>query len=172
MSLCLPGRPGSPGAPVLAVLLAALLGATTSVSSRQSSPPASGRAGQVRDSGGVDRRSGSAVIRGRVVRADNGQPLRSVRIQTRGPGVERGAGGRTVPDQLTDADGRFELTGLVAGRYTLTLSKGGYITLGVGGPIGGVRSQTTAIEVGNGQVVEGSFALTKGAVIAGRVVDE
>ena len=69
--------------------------------------------------------TGTATLRGSVVAADNGSPIRRAQVRISGQGV---------PPRLasTDAQGRFELRDLPAGRYTLTASKGGFVTLQYG----------------------------------------
>jgi hypothetical protein len=107
----------------------------------------------------------TAVIRGRVVAADSGQPLR--RAQVRVFAAELRENRMTS----TDPDGKYELKDLPAGRYTISVSKGSYVSLSYG--------QQRPFEAGkpldvrDGQVVEKvDFALPKGAVITGRVLDE
>jgi hypothetical protein len=71
----------------------------------------------------------------------------------------------------TDADGRWELRGLPAGRYTVTVSKGGYLTLQYGQqrPF----EQGKFLDVAAGRVLEKiDLSLPKGSVIAGRLLDE
>jgi hypothetical protein len=81
------------------------------------------------------------------------------------PGV--GGGGVTS----TDAQGRFEIKELPAGRYNLSASKGVYVTMQYGARRPG--EQGTPIEMSDGQLAEKvNFSLIKGAVIAGRIVDD
>src|SRR5919198_5357545 len=79
--------------------------------------------GFVRDQ--ADQPAGTAVIRGRIVAADTGAPIRRAQVRATSGG---GRGHLTS----TDAEGRFELTGLPAGRWELTASKAGYVTLRYG----------------------------------------
>jgi hypothetical protein len=83
----------------------------------------------------------------------------------------------TVPGQplpitaLTDETGRYELTGLPAGRYPITASQPGYIRLAYGQtrPAQGGKP----IVVAERQTLENvNFALPRGGVIAGSVIDE
>jgi hypothetical protein len=109
--------------------------------------------------------SGTAILRGRVVRADTGQPLRRVQVRAMAPELREG---RSV---MTDEEGRYELKQLPAGRINLMASKGGYVTLQYG-----QRRPLQAgqpIEVSEGQVIEKlDFALPRGGVIIGQVLDE
>jgi hypothetical protein len=112
-----------------------------------------------------EREIGTAVVRGRVQTADTGAPIR--RAQIRAVSV----GGRDTRLVTTDTDGRFELRDLPAGRWELTASKGGYVTMRYGQrrPFEAGRP----LELTDSQVVQQvNFALPRGAVIAGRVLDE
>ncbi len=120
---------------------------------------------QVAGNQGGDQAAGTAVIRGRVVAADSGMPVRRAQV--------RAQAGEIRANRLvsTDAQGRFELKDLPAGRWTLTASKAGYMTLRYGQK----RSfeAGTPIEIGDGQLMErADFALPKGAAITGRIFDE
>ena len=112
-----------------------------------------------------DQVAGTAVIRGRVVSADSGTPVR--RAQVRAQSAELRAN-RLVS---TDAQGRFEFKDLPAGRWNLTASKAGYMTL----RFGQKRSfeAGTPIEIADAQVMErADFSLPKGAAITGKIFDE
>src|SRR6266705_2684569 len=63
----------------------------------------------------------SGRITGRVLAADNGRPVRRARVYV-GAAQFEGRG------TLTDDSGIFELTDLPAARYTLTVSKTGFVT--------------------------------------------
>jgi protocatechuate 3,4-dioxygenase beta subunit len=103
----------------------------------------------------------SAVIRGRVVRADNGQPIEGAR-------VGNASAGSAIA--ISDADGRFELTKLRAGTYTLAAYASGYPVVGFGSRGFG---DSRPITVAPGQIVNGvDFAVPRGAVLAGVVLDE
>ena len=106
------------------------------------------------------------MIRGRVFAGDTKRPLRRARIIVSAP--ELGADGRNTS---TDADGRYEIADLPAGRYTLRVSRSGYLTLRYG--------QRRPLEPGkplqllDKQVVENvDFALPRMSVINGRITDE
>jgi hypothetical protein len=118
--------------------------------------------GFVRDQG--DQPAGTAVIRGRIVAADSGAPIRRAQVRATSGG---GRGHLTS----TDAEGRFELTGLPAGRWELTASKAGYVTLRYGQrrPYESGRP----LELADKQVVDKiDLALPRGGAVTGRVLDE
>jgi hypothetical protein len=108
---------------------------------------------------------GTAIIKGRVVASDTGQPLRKVMIRASSPEVREGH------VTTTDNEGRYELKEMPAGRYTLNASKGSYVSLAYGQ----VRpfEPGKPLEIADGQTVEKvDFSLPRGGVITGRVVDE
>jgi hypothetical protein len=114
---------------------------------------------------------GTATIRGRVVAADSGQPLR--KAQVRLGSIDMGRGPGRFENQLTttDAEGRYEFGKLTAGRYRLSVVKGGYVSLEYGQRR--PADSGKPIELVDEQLVEKiDFALPRGAVITGRVVDE
>jgi protocatechuate 3,4-dioxygenase beta subunit len=109
--------------------------------------------------------TGSSVIRGRVIDASTGAPLRRAGIRLSGAEI------REMRTALTDAEGRYEFTDLPAGQFNLSATKSGYVDLSYG--------QTTLGELGkqlkvaDKQVIEKvDFKLPRGAVITGRVLDE
>jgi protocatechuate 3,4-dioxygenase beta subunit len=105
------------------------------------------------------------VIRGRVVAADTGQPLRKAFVRVSSPDLREG---RVAS---TDAEGRYEVKELPAGRYTLNATKGSFVSLAYGQlrPF----EQGKPLEIADGQTLEKvDFALPRGGIITGRVVDE
>lgn len=71
----------------------------------------------------------------------------------------------------TDAEGNFEIKELPAGRYTITAAKGGFVT----GQFGQRRpgEAGTPIELVDGQTADKvNFALSRGGVISGRILDD
>jgi hypothetical protein len=111
-------------------------------------------------------RTGTAAIRGRVVDAETARPLRRARLNLTSP--ELGREGITAS---TDDEGRYELTELPGGRFTLTVQRSGYLTLRYGQRR--PNEQGKPIEVASGQILENiDFVLPRMGVISGRVVDE
>jgi carboxypeptidase family protein len=110
--------------------------------------------------------TGTGVIRGRIVAADTGKPLRRARIALQSldaPGPPRTAN--------TNADGRYELTMLPAGRYGVRATRSGYLELRYGQrrPLEAAKTITLA----DGQAVERvDFALPRTGLISGRITDE
>ena len=103
-------------------------------------------------------------ISGRVLTADNGRPVRRARAFVSAAQFE----GRAT---LTDDEGMFELTDLPAARYTLTVSKTGFVTLSYGQrrPL----QAGTPLQLADGQQMTGiEFRLPRGSVIAGHIYDE
>jgi hypothetical protein len=99
---------------------------------------------------------------GRVIAADTGRPLRLARVSLTGGDL---AGGRLV---LTDDTGGFALDNIPAGRYTLTASKSGFLTLSYGQrrPF----QSGSVLSVADGAEIKGvDFSLPRGSVIAGFV---
>lgn len=113
-------------------------------------------------------RAGTGVIRGRVVRADTGEPLRRVQVRV----DEWSTGDLSGPAAtMTDAEGRYELTQLPAGRYHLKARRGGYVEVAYGQRRPFERGRP--LELGESAVLQNiDFALPPGAVVTGRVVDE
>ena len=110
--------------------------------------------------------TGTAKIRGRVMAAVGSTPLRRTQISltaTDNPQLRRST--------TTDGDGRYELVDLPAGRYQMTVTKAGYVTMQYGQrrPF----EPGTPISVRDGETVSSiDFALPKGAVITVRLTDE
>ena len=107
---------------------------------------------------------GTGVIKGQVL-ATTGTPVR--RAQVRAMSMEGRGGGVTN----TDAEGRYEINELPAGRFTVMATKGGYVQ----GQFGQRRpgEPGTPIDLSDGQRAERvNFVLSRGSVIAGRIVDD
>lgn len=114
--------------------------------------------------------TGTARIRGRVVAPDTGAPLRGAQIMLSGETL-------FLRRATADDDGRYEFVELPAGRFYLSASRGGYVTLQYGGTWPPATS--TASDPGRplslvaAQVLNDvDFALPRGGVITGRIIDE
>ena len=108
---------------------------------------------------------GTAVLKGQVLTAGSGAPV--CRAQVRASSMEGRGGGVTS----TDAEGRYEIKELPAGRYNISATKGGYVT----GQFGQRRpgDPGTPIDLSDGQTADKvNFVLSRGSVIAGRIVDD
>ena len=128
-------------------------------------PPPGGQDQPARDARPTAQ-AGSAVIRGRVLAADTGKPLRRARISLSAP--ELGRDGRVTSTSL---DGRYEITGLPAGRYTIRVTRSGYLPLQYG--------QRRPLEPGKPLQIAGKdtierldFTLPRASVIRGQILDE
>ena len=111
------------------------------------------------------RAAGTATIRGHVVAADSGQPLRKAQVRI--------VSGELRENRMTstDADGKYEFKEVIAGRYNVSASKGSYVAL----QYGQLRpfEPGKPLEILAAQTIEKvDFALPKGAIITGRVLDE
>jgi hypothetical protein len=105
------------------------------------------------------------AIAGRVLAADNGRPVKRARVFVTAAELPGGKG------VLTDDNGTFDLTELPAGRYTITVSKSGFVSLSYGQrrPL----QAGTPLQLGDGEQLKGiDFRLPRGSVITGHVYDE
>ena len=110
--------------------------------------------------------SGTAAIAGMVVAADlAGQPLANASVMI--VGTENGL----FKMIMTDDEGRYEATGLPAGRYVVGAAKPRYVESFYGATHAGRPG--TAIELRDGQQVNDvALKLTLGGVISGVIMDE
>ena len=142
----------------------------------QSPAGASSRPGQVsgarqpvmpgRDtSAGVQQVVGTATVRGAVVDADTGQPLRRATVTLGGRAQ------REPRSASTDEQGRFEIRELPAGEYFVSAQKAGYARLGLGQRRW--NEPPRAVTLRDGETLDlQAISLPRGGVITGRVVDE
>jgi protocatechuate 3,4-dioxygenase beta subunit len=137
---------------------------------RLGAPPSQGRGGRQglppRDGGPADTAArGTAVIRGVVLAADTGTPIRRAQVRATAPGI------RENRLATTDVQGRFEFKELAAGRYTVNASKAGFVALQYGQRRPGESG--TPLEISTAQIVDKLVvALPRGSVISGRIFDE
>src|SRR5262245_17484199 len=112
----------------------------------------------------------NGTIRGHVVAADSGQPLRRVEvrlIRTDPPagGIDRVYG--ESRSARTDADGKYEFADIPAGRYQVSATKPAYVnqTWGQRQP----TSPPKPVELHGGETLDRvDFSLQRGGVITGR----
>jgi carboxypeptidase family protein len=111
------------------------------------------------------QRTGTARLKGRIVGADSGSPLRRAQVRATAGEIQ------VTRNTTTDAEGRYEFNDLPAGRYSLNVSKGGYVTLSYGQRR--PNEQGKPIELADGQVIEKvDMSLPRGSAISGRILDE
>lgn len=112
----------------------------------------------------------TAAISGRVTLGEQGAPnieviLAANRQGVVGPNIQQAA----PLTATTDADGRYQLTGVPAGRYRLWAYAPAYI---VQGEMRNPYEAGKALTVAEGETVENmDFALVRGGVITGQVTD-
>jgi hypothetical protein len=159
--------------PVLFPLITVLaFGAAAAAQPPQPAAQGGGRGGAVRGPGPLggfarDQQAaptGTAVIRGRIVAVDTGAPIRRAQVRA----TSGGGRGRLT---TTDAEGRFEFKDLPAGRWDISASKAGFVTLRYGQrrPFEAGRP----IELADKQVMDrADVSLPRGAAITGHVFDE
>jgi protocatechuate 3,4-dioxygenase beta subunit len=138
------------GRAILALLAVVLLAAAAAAQPAPAAPPA----------------KNGAILRGRVTAADTGRPLRRAQITAilLGSIQER----RTTS---TDSRGDYELRELPAGRYTLNVTRSGYLPWEYGRRAPGEPGKT--IEVDEGAALDKiDLAMPRAGVIGGRVIDE
>jgi hypothetical protein len=161
--------------PLVAILaftccsLALAQGGPAAPGGRPAAPPGAQLPGlpPPRDTGPRAPQTGTSRLRGRVVAALSGMPLRRAQIAL--TSAEPAQQLRRVT--TTDAEGRFEFSELPAGRFSVNATKAGYVTLQFGQrrPF----ETGTPVNVADGQTVERiDFALPRGSVIVVRVTDE
>ncbi len=144
---------------------------------------------------------GTGTIRGRVIAADTGTPIRRAQVNLSAipPATPSGAATSTTIQTVvvngspvttfgfgrpksatTDAQGMFEFKALPAGTYRLTAQPGQYSAAYLGMAFGakkpngpGSSDAGTPIDLADGQMFDkATIPLQRGAVITGRVTDE
>ena len=113
---------------------------------------------------GRQAKVGTGSIRGKVVAIDTGAAVRRAQVRISGPDI----GTKTA---LTDTQGRYEFRELPAGRFNVSVSKSGFVTM----QYGQTRPYEPGrpIELAEAQKMDkADVSLPRGSVLAGRVVDE
>ena len=111
---------------------------------------------------------GKGSISGTISIAGTGQPARRARVSLNAPG--EAGGSRST---MTDDQGRFTFSALPAGRFNLSASKPGHVSVTYGSRRPGAGSGTgTPIQLADGQRVEVRMQMPRGGVITGTAVDE
>jgi carboxypeptidase family protein len=132
---------------------------------RQGQPPGGGRRGGAaqRPERDVPGPVGTGVISGKVVAADTGRPVKRARVIVAGGGRPRAA--------TTDEQGRFHVTALPPGTYSITATKTGFVD-GAFGQRRALRTGTPVELADAQQRADVDVKLSRGGVITGRVLDE
>src|SRR5213076_930938 len=126
-----PGAPAGPGGP-----------------GGQRGGPGGGRGGQARDPQAQAAQVGTGSIAGVVTLNGSASPVRHAQVTLNGgAGGGRGVGRSTS----TNDQGRFSFVGLPAGRFTLNVSKPGYVGISYGAKKPG--RQGTPIQLAEGQAL-------------------
>jgi hypothetical protein len=108
---------------------------------------------------------GTSSVKGRVVAADSGQPVRRVQVTLSSPDMSENK------SMSTTAQGVFEFKDLPAGRYTITAARPGFIRLQYGQKRPGEPGRPVQLAVGE-QIEHVDFALPRTGWITGRITDE
>jgi hypothetical protein len=113
---------------------------------------------------GRQAKTGTGKLRGKVVASDTGSVVRRAQVRISGADI----GTKTA---FTDAQGRYEFKDLPAGRFTVSVSKSGFVTMqyGQNRPF----EPGHPIELVDAQVLEkADIALPRGSALSGHVLDE
>jgi hypothetical protein len=109
-------------------------------------------------------KTGTGRLRGRVVAGDTGAIVRRAQVRISSPDI----GTKTA---FTDAQGRYEFRDLPAGRFNISVSKSGFVTMQYGQSRPHERGRP--IELTDAQVMEkADVALPRGSAVSGRILDE
>lgn len=108
---------------------------------------------------------GTGLIVGQVITGDAGTPVRRARVNLSGTEL------RGQRSTVTDDEGRFVFTQIPAGRYTMTASKAGFVSIAYGAKTAGRAG--TPIQLADGQKLDSKpISMPKGGVVTGVVLDE
>lgn len=107
----------------------------------------------------------SGAVTGRVTAGGN--PVPRVIVVANPVVANPNTRANSVPQATTDDDGRYRISGLAAGTYTVRLVAPVYVS-----PESNPLERGKPVVVGDGELVEGiDFSAVRGAVITGRVTD-
>lgn len=110
--------------------------------------------------------TGTGVIQGRVFRLADKTPVSKSRVALRG---STGAG--STASVTTDENGRYELTSIPAGRYTVSAARAGFLTTAFGEKRPGQPGQT--LDVRDGERLDHvDMFLPAAGVISGVILDD
>ena len=113
---------------------------------------------------GRQPKTGTGSLRGRVVASDTGSVVRRAQVRISSADI----GTKTA---FTDAQGRYEFKDLPAGRFNVSVSKAGFVTMqyGQNRPFEPGRP----IELADAQALDkADVALPRGSAVSGRILDE
>jgi hypothetical protein len=113
---------------------------------------------------GRQAKTGTGRLRGRVLAADTGSVVRRAQVRISSADI----GTKTA---FTDSQGRYEFKDLPAGRFTLSVTKAGFVTMqyGQSRPFEPGRP----IELADAQVMDkADVALPRGSAVQGHILDE
>lgn len=148
------------------LFLIALMASVQTFAQGAPQPPSPGQVpGPAQPPRDPNAKPGTAHIRGHVLAADNGQPLRKAQVRVTSPEL------RENRLATTDGNGVFEIKELVAGRYNVFASKGSFVGLQYGQvrPFEGGHP----LEIKEGESLDKiDFALPRGGIMTGRILDE
>ena len=108
---------------------------------------------------------GTASVKGKVVAADTGKPVRRVQITISSPDLTESR------SMSTTALGVFEFKELPAGRYTISASRAGFLRLQYGQRRQGEPGRPVQLAEGQ-QLADVNFSMPRTGSIAGRITDE
>jgi carboxypeptidase family protein len=128
-------------------------------------PPPGGRGqGPARDNLAAPT-VGTGSIAGTVVVEGSGTPVRRARVTLSGVEI------RVPRTSVTNDNGQFAFTSLPPGRFTMSVSKAGYVDMAYGAKRAGRPG--TPIQLTEGQKLEkANVTLPRGSVVTGVVIDE
>ena len=108
---------------------------------------------------------GTASVKGKVVAADSGKPLRRVQVSISSPDLTES---RSIS---STAQGVFEFKDLPAGRYTIGASRAGFLSVQLGQRRVGEPGRPLTV-ADRQQITDVTIALPRTGAIAGRILDE